>query len=1442
MTDAGLAEKVCRACKRPRPLSLFFHQRFQHRAVNTCLDCRNRSGASAPQPASTSTPPTSAAPPSQPPVPTPASTASATPALPAALPLPTHTFVTQATLDSALGELRQFFQDELFHALENLTSAASTATPAPATSAPAPPTQAIGATTPALPARTGESLASIRYKWLPSDLVDKVLNDTLTVYELPKLANPSWQGVQASEEPQELTIEGLKVVKAPTASTSNRQFLKAVPNFDIFARLWVIYLSLRASSSPDRDLPIGLGRFYVHIASLQDTFPWSRVVDYIVAICSERLGKASAAEWAHFDNEVHSAHFQGLVARDSSATGSKLTAGGKRPAPRADDPRREQLCFSWNRGKCSGTEQRPCLRQHVCQSCLGSHPASQCPQPSTTGSGPPTKPWRSPAVPPPTRPCGSPACDPGHLEPPSGPSQSLLGTEASSRPHPVPAAPPQPLSGPVASPSPCPAPVAPHTWPNKSSPLLVPPADLALPALLAQQTFCPPPRPNTTIATPLHHPDNLPARYGSMQASDAAWEAALASYPDRRFADELLGAIRHGVLIGYDGPLRTQSRYTHVRNLPTDQAGRAHIRAEVSARLQENRIVEVDPQACQLVCSPVGTVPKPRSTKLRTIHHLSHPRAPRQGQLPAVNDGIAPHFTAIRYANIAPILAFVRDHPGCRLWKSDLTDAFRHVVTATEDARLLGFTFDNKFYMETGLTFGGRSAPWLFNLFAEALHWILQSTTPLPVEHYLDDFFGAVPAGDDPGRPLHTLALACTALGLSLAPAKTSWDETCLEILGIEVDTVHQTVGITAARRDRILGSIDQLLLRRSARLLDWQRIAGLLQFVSQVIPHARAFLRRVYDASRPAARELRWWRSTLTSWSGHSLLQPSPLVVEHVWTDASKRSYGAHWGAMSAPLAVLSREVPRRHRRKDIRFLEALAVLEALRAFSPQWEGPRLVVLYIDNTNVEHGLRSGRSRDPLTQTLLREIFGLCFRRQIELRPVRIASVDNHLADLLSRRRFRLIQDCFPQAHRLLFPPTSVSRPSLSSTPWGSPGRQPPSSGEASPNPVAGAAPECQDATAPLSSATLAPPQPPSQLRTSTSPNGSATWLRLALTTASSTNLMPFAPGTSTSDTQSMASLRVVSNARSGASSAPLASVQLSPNCQSRCLSSARSSNSSPSPARSVAGTARSSLQRTQSPSLASCAAARSPGIRALLRPSWSSPSRGRLTTRSSSCPPPRPTPSGLAHLWSFHASAASNVPMQLCASSVRPSRGPSSSTTFASPSLGSAWTTGSSQATPFDGELRLGLPHKASTPRRSSSSVDGTPTATGATSIARQQSAVTWSPQPFMVRAMAPSFQPMPPGVTRSSSLSETSRPPRLQALSAAQAPQRALAGWEPPSSLEDLTGPSDAIPIRLPISLFSCETDRADGIRKNDLCDFLQEFPGVDPSSRFPCRAENL
>ncbi|SPO30780.1 uncharacterized protein UTRI_05397 [Ustilago trichophora] len=122
----------------------------------------------------------------------------------------------------------------------------------------------------------------------------------------------------------------------------------------------------------------------------------------------------------------------------------------------------------------------------------------------------------------------------------------------------------------------------------------------------------------------------------------------------------------------------------------------------------------------------------------------------------------------------------------------------------------------------------------------------------------------------------------------------------------------------------------------------------------------------------------------------------------------------------MATPSAVFSKELSRCHRQKDIRFLEALAVLEALRLFSPHWTGPRRVVIHIDNENVEYGLCKGSIQDPQTQVLFREIFSLCLQQHIDLVPVQVSSEANVLADALSRRRFAFIQQQFPAAFNLL--------------------------------------------------------------------------------------------------------------------------------------------------------------------------------------------------------------------------------------------------------------------------------------------------------------------------------------------------------------------------------------------------------------------------------------
>jgi len=67
---------------------------------------------------------------------------------------------------------------------------------------------------------------------------------------------------------------------------------------------------------------------------------------------------------------------------------------------------------------------------------------------------------------------------------------------------------------------------------------------------------------------------------------------------------------------------------------------------------------------------------------------------------------------------------------GLLLAKLDLKDAYRHIPVCSTDWNLLGFHWMGKFYYPVILMFGGKSAPYIFNLFMEALHWIIQRCIP----------------------------------------------------------------------------------------------------------------------------------------------------------------------------------------------------------------------------------------------------------------------------------------------------------------------------------------------------------------------------------------------------------------------------------------------------------------------------------------------------------------------------------------------------------------------------------------------------------------------------------------------------------------------------------------------------------------------------------------
>jgi hypothetical protein len=101
----------------------------------------------------------------------------------------------------------------------------------------------------------------------------------------------------------------------------------------------------------------------------------------------------------------------------------------------------------------------------------------------------------------------------------------------------------------------------------------------------------------------------------------------------------------------------------------------------------------------------------------RRIHHLSYPPGS------SVNDFIPAEFSSIKYIKIQDVYQSVlHAGQGCLIIKRDIRDAFRNVPIATWTQWLLGFQWEDEFYKETCLSFGLATAPFLFNLFAEAFH------------------------------------------------------------------------------------------------------------------------------------------------------------------------------------------------------------------------------------------------------------------------------------------------------------------------------------------------------------------------------------------------------------------------------------------------------------------------------------------------------------------------------------------------------------------------------------------------------------------------------------------------------------------------------------------------------------------------------------------------
>jgi hypothetical protein len=478
----------------------------------------------------------------------------------------------------------------------------------------------------------------------------------------------------------------------------------------------------------------------------------------------------------------------------------------------------------------------------------------------------------------------------------------------------------------------------------------------------------------------------------------------------------LSNLLYYGALVGYKGP----QTLILSSNLPSALQDPHTIDRQLEQDLAIGRVVWTTP-CYPFISSPLGLVAK-KDGGFRRIHHLSHPL---QG---SVNSQINEDSSTLVYTRIQVILDnIIIAGKGAIIIKRDIKEAFRNIPLAPQNQWLLGFSWKGQFYKETCLSFGLSTAPFIFNLFAEGFHWILQSRLRWKLlEHYLDDFILIIPPHDLDATDTrtHEYIQLTDLLGVPRNDSKDC-QGTIATIFGLEVDTAKSHLRLPQEKLDKAKDLTSKALQAQSISARQAYELAGFLTFCAPAVQLGRVFMRRLWSfvASFPyqgsqfqkrripalVYQDIQWWNTLVEAHNGTLFFDNENREHIYLFTDASVTGIGGYYTKVSnAQYSDIERKntfaeatLAQLQGQFDINISEVQAILHALIQWGHQWHSTRLHVFtdsYTANTGLQHQtLRSSAN------IYIRKILLTAAKHDIVIHSNWIPGHTNKLADALSR-------------------------------------------------------------------------------------------------------------------------------------------------------------------------------------------------------------------------------------------------------------------------------------------------------------------------------------------------------------------------------------------------------------------------------------------------------
>jgi hypothetical protein len=491
---------------------------------------------------------------------------------------------------------------------------------------------------------------------------------------------------------------------------------------------------------------------------------------------------------------------------------------------------------------------------------------------------------------------------------------------------------------------------------------------------------------------------------------------------DLRELAEIESHITHGVSL----PLLSNPSTVVYANTPTVMQHASEVRSRLLEYMQFGAVIRLPADAHltddTLRVQPLHVIIK-AGKKPRLVIDLSR----------NLNDHL--EYEYFQYSSVDD--AVEASHPGCWYGKLDLSNCFLSFPLHPSVRRYFCFRFEGELYQFTHMPFGLCTAPRVCTQLLSVVNFALAELGIRDIR-YLDDFFLIGASQEDMARHLSLAQTTIRQFGLVVNSDKTEGPAQSLSFLGVQLDSVNQTVSCTPARVEELTSLLRSLLRQRVITRGLAASLIGKLSFAAQVLPGARPFMRRMLDALQqcrsrrhstpiridPGFRDdVRFWAQQLHHWNGRQQWRSSRAAPFVFASDASLRGFGFY--IESAPTlsnsTVNSTAWPQHlrvgstfsgsyspehahlhHSHTQIAWCELLAVVACAATYGPMLSGQSLL-FHVDNSTDVHIINRQATRSRALAGLLRQLYSIALRYNLHIRAQHRPGVDNVLADFLSR-------------------------------------------------------------------------------------------------------------------------------------------------------------------------------------------------------------------------------------------------------------------------------------------------------------------------------------------------------------------------------------------------------------------------------------------------------